>query len=279
MLQKQMTLNCNGRLLLLDRPQVMGILNLTPDSFYEGSRVGGVDEALRLAEQMINEGADILDLGGMSSRPGAEIIPIEEELQRVLPAIEAINQRFPEALISVDTLRAKVAKEAVAAGASMVNDISAGHIDPDMFSTIASLNVPYVLMHMRGKPADMQGQTKYEDVVTEIFDYLAQQLAHLRSLGIKDVIIDPGFGFGKTIAQNFELLDKLHIFRIMEVPILVGISRKSMIWKTIHKSPKEALAGTCALHMVCLQQGAQFLRVHDVAAAKDIVNIWMQMQS
>lgn len=274
MLNPQRTLNCRGRLITLDRPLLMGILNLTPDSFFPGSRLSGLDAVLERAAQMLSEGADFLDLGGMSSRPGAELIPEEEELRRVIPAVEGILARFPEALISVDTVRSVVAKEAIGAGACMVNDISAGRLDPGMYETVAGLRVPYVLMHMQGDPKTMQQSPQYDNVLLEVLDFLIAELGKLRELGIHDVIIDPGFGFGKTVDHNYELLKNLSAFQILEAPILVGLSRKSMITRVLEVSPAEALNGTTALHMVALQQGASMLRVHDVKEAKEVIAIF-----
>lgn len=278
MLHPATTINCKGRLLDLSEPLVMGILNVTPDSFFDGGRYTGRDEALRRVEQMLREGAAIIDLGGMSSRPGARIISEEEELERVLPVVEAVAARFPEAILSVDTIRARVAREAVEAGAHIVNDISAGRFDEDLFATVAKLQVPYVLMHMRGTPRDMQQNPEYEDVVREVLDFLIEKLGALRAAGVKDVIVDPGFGFGKTVQHNYQLLKNLHAFRITGCPVLAGISRKSMICKVLGVSPAEALNGTTALHMVALQQGASILRAHDVAEARQVIRLWQEFK-
>lgn len=278
MLHPHLTINCRGRLLELSTPIVMGILNVNQDSFYAGSRLSEKSELLKRAEQMLREGAGLLDVGGMSSRPGAEIIPQEEELQRIIPAIEALHVAFPEALISVDTIRAKVAREAVAAGAVMVNDISAGRFDEDLYPTVAELQVPYVLMHMQRRPETMQQEPSYENVVLEVLDFLTTELARLRALGVKDVLIDPGFGFGKTVGHNYQLLRSLHTFQIPGVPILVGISRKSMICKVLRVNPPDALNGTSVLHLAALQQGARVLRVHDVQPAMEVIRLWQQME-
>ena len=227
------TLNCNGRLLYADKPLVMGIINATPDSFYEDSRRETVSEILQQAESMLKEGADILDIGGQSTRPGSMPVDAEEELKRVIEGIAAIHEHFPEAFISIDTWHAKVAKEAVAAGAGMVNDISAGSMDKEMFTTVATLNVPYVLMHMQGTPQTMQQSPTYSNVTAEVLDFFIQKTELVKNTGIKDIIIDPGFGFGKTIAHNFELLRNLSVFKITGRPILVGLSRKSTIGKTL----------------------------------------------
>lgn len=271
------SLNCRGRLLTLDEPRIMGILNVTPDSFYAGSRAIAPAAVAQRAGQMLDEGADILDLGGMSSRPGAAIISEQEELDRVLPALEAIVSAYPKAIISIDTIRATVAEAAIAAGASIVNDISAGSLDPAMYETVARLGAPYILMHMKGKPETMQKEAAYEDVAAEVFDFLAAELAKLRALGLKDVVADPGFGFGKTIDHNFQLLKKLHIFQALDVPVLAALSRKSMIYRTLGLGPEDALNGTSALHMVALQQGVQLLRVHDVAPARQVIALWKRM--
>ncbi|MEL6970317.1 MAG: dihydropteroate synthase [Bacteroidota bacterium] len=278
MIFPQTTLNCAGTLLDLSVPQVMGIINLTPDSFYASSRKQGTDNALAAAEQMLEEGAAILDLGGMSSRPGAEIISVEEELRRVIAPITTIKKHFPKALISIDTVHARVAKEAVQAGAAVVNDISAGSIDPEMYSTVADLQVPYILMHMQGTPKTMQLAPQYDDVLQEVLDFFIQEIDQLRSLGLHDIVIDPGFGFGKTIEQNYQLLANMHAFRILEVPILAGVSRKSMIYKLLNTKAEEALHGSTAAHVVALQQGARILRVHDVQAAFDAVRVWEQIE-
>ncbi len=272
------TLNCKGRLLDLSRPLVMGILNTTPDSFYDGGRFVDKDGAMWRVEQMLEEGATIIDIGGMSSRPGATLISADEELRRVMPIVEAVVAAFPQAIFSIDTVRARVARAAVEAGVHIVNDISAGRFDEDLLPTVAELGVPYVLMHMQGTPADMQRQPQYEDVVVEILDFLIGHLGHLRALGVRDVIVDPGFGFGKTIVHNYQLLKNLAALRILGCPVLVGLSRKRMICQVLGVSPREALNGTTALHMVALQQGASILRVHDVAQAMEVVQLWEAMQ-
>ncbi|MFZ2900974.1 MAG: dihydropteroate synthase [Saprospiraceae bacterium] len=277
MLHPQRTLNCKGRLLTLDRPLVMGILNLTPDSFFEGSRVQNGGGLLARAEQMLAEGADILDIGGMSSRPGSDVISQEEELKRVLPAIEALHRHFPQAILSVDTVRASVARQAVEAGASLVNDISAGRLDEAMYETVAALRVPYVLMHMQGTPRTMQQDPHYDDVVVEILDFFIAEMEKLRTLGVHDIILDPGFGFGKTLAHNYELLRGMQAFQILEAPVLAGLSRKSMITRLLGVSPAEALNGTTALHLAALQNGARILRVHDVKEAVEVVKIFQQL--
>lgn len=246
----------------------MGILNVTPDSFYDGGRYTHTEAAVARAAQMLNEGADILDIGGASSRPGAETVPETEEIQRVVPVIAAIRQQYPDAIISIDTWRAAVARAAVAAGADIVNDISAGTLDPMLIPTVAELQVPYILMHIQGTPQTMQLQPEYNDVATEVLDFLIQKVATLRSAGIRDIIIDPGFGFGKTIAHNYALLRELHTYRqVLQLPLLAGISRKSMIYKLLNITAEESLPATTALHLFALQQGADILRVHDVREA------------
>ena len=268
------TLNCRGKLLTLDTPQVMGILNITPDSFYAGSRLGSVEEVLQKAGTMLADGADILDIGGYSSRPGAADIGVQEELDRVVPAIEAVIRNFPEAVISIDTFRAAVAEAAVSAGAAIINDISGGNLDEAMFQTVAKLQVPYVLMHMRGTPQTMTTLAKYEDVVVEVVDELQDQVARLKQAGVKDIILDPGFGFAKTIAHNFELLRRLNELRIFRLPILAGLSRKSMVYKTLHIDQVDALTGTIALNTIALMKGAAILRVHDVKEMKQTVELY-----
>jgi dihydropteroate synthase len=267
------TLNCNGRLLVIERPLVMGIINSTPDSFYTGSRFTGRDAVLAQCEKMIQDGADIIDIGGQSTRPGSTPVGAEEELQRVIGNTEAIHQRFPEAFISVDTYYSVVAKEAVAAGASLINDISAGSMDELMIPVAASLHVPYILMHMKGTPQTMQQGAKYENVTREVLDFFIYRIASLRKAGINDIIVDPGFGFGKTISHNFELLKNLSLFKILDCPVMLGISRKSTIWKTLHTTPEQALNGTTVLNTAGLMNGAHILRVHDVKEAKEAVTL------
>ena len=268
------TLNCKGRLLVVDKPLVMGIINVTPDSFYSGSRQENTKAVLQQAEQMLKGGADILDIGGQSTRPGSDKLTADEELQRVIGPIEAIHKNFPEAFISIDTYYSKVAATAVAGGAVIVNDISAGCIDTAMIETVARLNVPYVLMHMQGTPQTMQQQASYTNVTKEVLDFLAKKLIELRQLGIADIIIDPGFGFGKTIAHNFELLRHLTVFGLLNCPILLGISRKSSIYKTLCITADEALNGTTVLNTIGLMNGASILRVHDVKEAVETAKLF-----
>lgn len=271
------TINCRGRLLDLSTPRVMGILNLTPDSFFADSRHKITDELLLSCEKMLTDGADILDIGGVSTRPGAEEVGEEEELARVIPAIEAIAKRFPEAILSIDTYRAKVAIEAVGAGAGLVNDISAGRFDAQMYATVAQLQVPYILMHMQGAPATMQQNPQYNNVVLEVLDYLIAEVAKLRALGVNDIVLDPGFGFGKTVEHNFQLLQGLHALEISGLPILAGLSRKSMICRSLNVKPADALNGTTALNTIALLKGAKILRVHDVKEALECVKLVGQM--
>ncbi|MCB0640742.1 MAG: dihydropteroate synthase [Phaeodactylibacter sp.] len=252
----------------------MGILNVTPDSFFDGGRYKDLEAAYAQAGQMLEHGATFIDVGGMSSRPGAELISIDEELERVIPVIEGLVQRFPEILISVDTIRAAVAREAVAAGAALVNDISAGRFDPDLYATVGALGVPYILMHMQGEPGTMQQQPHYDDVLQEVLDFFIAEVDRLREQGVKDILLDPGFGFGKTVAHNYQLLGRMHLFQILDLPILAGLSRKSMICKVLKVAPKDALNGTTALHMIALEQGAKILRVHDVQEAMQTVKLF-----
>lgn len=272
---KKKTLNLSGRLLDLNTSAVMGILNITPDSFYEGSRFQpDSDQIVQKAGQMLADGATILDVGGYSTRPGAADISINEECDRVISVIEALIGNFPDALISIDTFRSEVARKAVGAGATMVNDVSGGNLDEELFQTVAELGVPYVLMHMRGTPQTMTKENKYEHLVRDILRELAEKMAQLRSLGIGDVIVDPGFGFAKNVSQNFELLNNLEHFQELNTPLLVGLSRKSMIWRSLGVTPAEALNGTTALNMLAMQKGANILRVHDVKEAVETVKLW-----
>lgn len=279
MLNPRLTLNCRGTLLSLESPQVMGILNVTPDSFFDGGRFTEKEALLEQAAQMLEAGAAILDIGGMSSRPGAELIGVEEELSRVLPAIEAVHQQFPEAVISIDTIRSKVAEEAIAAGASVVNDISAGAFDATLYETVARLQVPYILMHMQGSPKTMQNNPNYDDVVQTVLDFFIAEVGKLRKLDVHDIILDPGFGFGKTVEHNYQLLKNMHIFKILDLPILAGLSRKSMVNKVLKIKPAAALNGTTALNVVALQQGAKLLRVHDVRPAVEAIQLLQQLET
>lgn len=270
---KRQTLNCNGRLLDLSAPKVMGILNVAPDSFYDGGKYGDEAAMLNHAEKMLSEGADMIDVGGVSTRPGAREITEEEELKRVVPALKALVKKFPEAFFSIDTFRAPVAEAAVAEGASIVNDISAGNFDAQLFEVVAKLKVPYILMHMQGTPATMQQQPQYENVAREVTEFFIQKINRLKEMGVRDIILDPGFGFGKTVQHNYTLLKNLADFKIFGMPVLAGISRKSMICKTLKVDPGKALNGTTALHGVALLNGADILRVHDVREAKEVVQL------
>lgn len=267
------TLNCKGKLLVIDEPIVMGIINTTPDSFYSGSRTNVVDDILLRAEKMINDGATILDIGGQSTRPNSQLISAEEEIKRVLPAIEAIHKKFPEQIISIDTFYASVAKEAVNAGAAIVNDVSAGTMDADIFSTVAALNVPYVLMHMLGKPQTMQQNPEYKNVTLDVFDFLNFKIAELTKLGMHDIIVDVGFGFGKTTNHNFQLLRELSFFKQLGKPVMVGLSRKASIYKTLGVTAEEALNGTTVMHTLALLNGANILRVHDAKEAMQAIKL------
>ncbi|OWY23980.1 dihydropteroate synthase [Sphingobacteriales bacterium UPWRP_1] len=273
------TLNCGGKLLDLSKPAIMGILNVTPDSFYDGGRYLQGQAYLHRAEQLLAEGASVIDIGGMSSRPGAGIISTDEELKRVMPVVEAVCKRFPDAIVSIDTVRAQVATAAVQAGAGMVNDISAGSIDTGLLPAVAKLQVPYVLMHMQGIPETMQQSPEYRQVTEEIMQFFTAKLAILRNLGITDIVLDPGLGFGKTVAQNYRLLKDLHVFALAGLPLLVGLSRKSMVCKVLGVNPVQALNGSTALHMLALLNGASLLRVHDVKEAKEVIALFEQYQT
>jgi dihydropteroate synthase len=279
-LDKPGYINAGGKLLDLKVPKVMGILNITPDSFYKGSRYNSKKEILKAAVKMLQDGADIIDVGGYSTRPGAPDISVEEERRRVLGAIKLISVEFPEAVISVDTFRADIAAEAVEqCGAKIINDISGGEADAGMFQVVQRLNVPYILMHMKGDPRTMQDNPVYDDVVADILKWFGEKIFRLRSAGVKDIIIDPGFGFGKTIGHNFELLSRLGDFSIAGLPLLVGVSRKSMIWKTLGISSDEALTGTIVLNAVALLKGADIIRVHDVKEAVQAVRLISRLKN
>jgi dihydropteroate synthase len=273
-----MTINCKGTLVDLSSPKVMGILNITPDSFYDGGKYKNESEILNQVEKMLQDGATFIDVGAYSSRPGAQHISEEEELKRSIPVIQLLVQHFPETIISVDTFRSKVAKETINAGAALINDISGGKMDNQMFTTVAKLQVPYILMHMLGTPQNMQKNPVYENVTTEIISFFAAQIQQLQQLQLNDVLIDVGFGFGKTIAHNFELLKNLALFKSLEVPILTGISRKSMLYKTLDISAKEALNATTSANTIALLNGANILRVHDVKEAVEAVKIVHKVQ-
>ncbi|WP_300566085.1 dihydropteroate synthase [Flavobacterium sp.] len=269
-----MTINCKGQLIDLTTPKVMGILNITPDSFYDGGRFDSDKAILIQTEKMLKEGATFIDIGGQSTKPNAEIVTVDEELHRIVPVVDLILKNFPEALLSIDTFNSKVAKACVENGAAVINDVSAGSLDDKMFETIAQLQVPYIMMHMRGTPQTMNQLTNYDDLVKEILFYFSEKVAHARSFGINDLIVDPGFGFAKTIQQNFELMNKLELFQFLELPVLVGISRKSTIYKTLEITPEEALNGTSVLNTIALTKGSNILRVHDVKEAMECVKLF-----
>ena len=267
------TLNCKGRLLVIEQPIVMGIINATPDSFYEGSRFQGIDGILKQAEKMYNEGAVIVDIGGQSTRPGSTPLTIDEELERVIPAIASVQANIPDLIISIDTYHAKVAESAVAAGASIVNDISGGNFDKGMWETVAALHVPYICMHVKGDPLTMHKAPAYERLTEEVIDYFVERIFKCTQAGVTDVIIDPGFGFSKNISHNFELLGRLSAFKIFERPLLVGLSRKSTIYKTLGITPDQALNGTTVMNTISLLNGANILRVHDVKEAVEAIKL------
>ena len=272
------SLNCKGRLFCWDDPVVMGILNITPDSFYSGSRIRSEEMLLDQAEKMLTEGASILDMGGLSSRPGAAEISIDAELRRVIPAIQLLATRFPSAVISVDSYRYKVAEAALGAGASMINDIGAGG-NEGMAELAAAEHVPYICMHMRGNPRTMQGMTDYDDITMDVLDFFIRRKAECIRLGLTDIILDPGFGFAKTPAQNFLLLKNLRLLGIPDLPLMVGLSRKATIYKTLNIKPEDSLNGTTVMHTLALQGGAQILRVHDVKEAIEAVRLWTSYAS
>lgn len=270
-------LRLKGRLLSLESPKVMGIVNLTPDSFFGGSRAASVSAAVERARQIAAEGADILDLGAMSTRPGAEDVSVEEELDRLLPALAAIREALPEMPLSVDTFRAEVARQALEAGADIINDVTGGE-DPAMYATVAAAGAPYILMHMRGNPRTMSGLTDYGDLFLDIQGYLLERVGAARAAGVGDIVLDPGLGFAKTTEQNFTLLRELERFQALGLPVLVGLSRKGMIWKTLGIRPEDSLNGTTALHMAALAGGASILRVHDVAEARQVIRLWAHLR-
>lgn len=274
-----MLINCKGSLVDLSSPKVMGILNVTPNSFYDGGKFQQQDLALQQVEKMLNEGADFIDIGACSTKPDAEFVSESEEKSRLLPILQSIAKEFPEALISVDTFRAAVAEMAVEEGVAMVNDVSAGNLDAQMMITVAKLQVPYIMMHSRGDAATMQGLTNYEDLMKDILFYFSQKVAMARSLGIHDLVVDPGFGFAKTLSQNYHLLKNLSLLKMLELPILAGVSRKSMVYKYLDISPNDALNGTTVLNTLALTEGAHILRVHDVKAAVETVRLYSQFKN
>ena len=279
MIHPKITLNLSGSLLVLENPVVMAVININTDSFYEKSRFTERGGILKQAETHLREGATFLDIGGMSSRPGAPISNAKDEVEKIVPVIKSLKKEFPDAFISIDTVHSAVASAAYQEGAVLVNDISAGAIDPDMFPFLAKTNIPYVLMHLKGVPRNMQDNTNYKDVSLDVLDFLILKYQALKELGVKDIIIDPGFGFGKDVVQNYELLQNLSIFKILECPLMVGLSRKSMIYKVIDGTPEDALHGTTALHFFALQQGALILRAHDVKPAIDTIRVWKALEN
>ena len=274
-----MTINVKGKLIDLSHPIIMGILNITPDSFYDGGFYNSEKKIIAQVKKMINDGASIIDIGGYSSRPGAEDISVETELSRVLTVIKAIKHKFPETLISIDTFRSEVAKKAVKAGADIINDISGGSLDKKMFNTVSELNVPYIIMHMKGNPRNMIKKTKYEYVLKEIIRYFSKKIHLATKAGIKDIIIDPGFGFAKNVEQNFNILNNLDYLKYLDKPILIGVSRKSMIYKTLEVTPKDALNGSTVLHTISLLKGAKIIRTHDVKEANEAIKLVSQLNA
>lgn len=272
-----MLINCQGKLIDLATPKVMGILNVTPNSFYDGGKYKNESEIVKQVETMLVDGADFIDVGAYSSKPNAEFVSEEEEIARLIPVLKLVLKEFPTTLLSVDTFRSEVAKAAVKSGASIINDISAGGLDDKMMETIGKLQVPYIMMHMKGTPQTMTQLTQYDDIVKEMLFYFSEKVALARSFGINDLIIDPGFGFAKTVEQNFEIMQKLELFKVLELPILAGVSRKSMIYKPLDLTPEKALNGTTALNMIALTKGASILRVHDVKEAVECVKLFSLM--
>lgn len=272
-----MTINCKGKLIDVTTPKVMGILNLTPDSFYDGGKYKNESEIVSQVETMLKNGATFIDIGAYSSRPNATHISEAEELQRLLPIITLLIEGFPEIIISIDTFRSEVAKQGIQAGAALINDISAGKLDKDMLQTVANLQVPYIMMHMKGTPQNMKEHANYKHIMKELLFYFSERINEAKKLGIKDIIVDPGFGFAKNTAQNFEVLKHLELLKILEFPILAGVSRKSMIYKTLENTAQEALNGTTVLNTIALQKGATILRVHDVKEATETIKLTDQL--
>ena len=272
-----MLINCKGQLIDLSIPKVMGILNVTPNSFFDGGKYKNEDEIILQVDKMLFDGATFVDIGAYSSKPSAEFVSEQEEIDRIVPVIELILKHFPKTLLSIDTFRAEVAKISIENGAAIINDISAGELDEKMFAVIAQYNVPYIMMHMRGNPQTMPNLTHYDDIIKEILLYFSEKVKKARSLGINDLILDPGFGFAKTTDQNYEVLQKMELFNLLELPILAGISRKSMIYKTLNNTPQEALNGTTVLNTIALTKGAKILRVHDVKEAMECVTLFSKL--
>ena len=274
-----MTINCKGQLIDLASPKVMGILNVTPNSFFDGGKYKTESVILSQVGKMLTDGATFIDVGAYSSKPSAEFVSEKEELNRIVPVVNLILEKFPDCLISIDTFRSEVAKVCLENGAAIINDISAGNLDDKMLETIAKYNVPYIMMHMRGTPQIMQTMANYDNIVKEMLFYFSQRIAEARSLGINDLIIDPGFGFAKTLEQNYEVLQKLELFEMLELPLLAGFSRKSMIYKTLHSTAEEALNGTSVLNTIALTKGAKILRVHDVKEAMECVTLFNKLNN
>jgi len=272
-----MLINCKGNLIDLSTPKVMGILNITPNSFFDGAKYETETQIIDRVDQMLTEGADFIDVGAYSSKPNAEEVSEKDELKRLIPVIQLLIKKYPDLLISVDTFRSEVARKAIENGACMINDISAGSLDEKMMATIAEFQVPYIMMHMRGTAQTMMDLTHYDDIVKEILFYFSEKVSQARALGINDLIIDPGFGFAKTLEQNFEVMQKLELFGILELPILAGVSRKSMVYKPLGSTPEKALNGTTALNMIALTKGASILRVHDVKEVVECVKLFSLM--
>ncbi len=272
-----MTINCKGQLIDLATPKVMGILNVTPNSFFDGGKYKNQQEILSQVELMLAEGATFIDIGAYSSKPNADFVSVKEELARIIPVVDLILKHFPKALLSIDTFRSEVAQLTIEKGAALINDIAAGSLDQQMMAVVAKHNVPYIMMHMRGTPQTMQTMTDYEDIVKEMLFYFSQKVHQARSLGINDLILDPGFGFAKTTVQNFEVLQKMELFQILELPLLAGISRKSMVYKPLHSNASEALNGTTVLNTIALTKGSKILRVHDVNEAMECITLYNKL--
>ena len=268
------SINCKGELITFDQPKIMGIINITPDSFYEKSRHTQLSDIYKQVDKMLTDGADFIDIGGYSSRPGADDIPLQEEIDRVIPIVEKVTKSFPQALISVDTFRSQVAEQSIKQGAAIINDISAGHLDSEMMNIVRKYQVPYVMMHMKGTPQTMKSLNQYDDLITDMKYYFSERIDQANQLGINDLIIDPGFGFAKNIDQNFELLSRLSDLEDLDYPLLTGLSRKSLIYKTLKTTADQALNGTTALNMLALEKGASILRVHDVKQAVECCQLF-----
>ena len=273
-----MTINCNQNLIDLSTPKIMGILNITPDSFFDGGKYKDEKSIISQVDKMLSDGATFIDVGAYSSRPGADTVSTQEELQRLLPIVKLLLTKFPEIILSIDTFRSSVAEGCLHAGAAMINDISAGILDNQMLATVARFKAPYIMMHMKGTPQTMQEHTDYKDMIQEVIYYFSERIAAARALGLNDIIVDPGFGFAKTTPQNYDLLKNLDLFQTFDLPLLAGLSRKSMIYKVLDAKPQDALNGTSALNMFALTKGASILRVHDVKEAKECIKLYEQLK-